>query len=127
MEWLDCALRLGMNDRTTKSPYRLACAALIRALLWSEEGVPTLATRLQFSNDFLVRLSLSCCGLVEALPASVMEQSWKQHPPYASSSPNGKTKRSDSPPCSPITTPSRIHSDGMDDSFQSAVSSLDMM
>jgi hypothetical protein len=130
MEWLDDALQLGLKDRTTTSPYRLACAALIRVLLWSEDkDTPSLATQLGFSNDFLVRLSLSCCGLVEALPASVIEKSWKNQQFYSTSTPNGKVQRSQSPPCSPITTPSRLNSDGvMDDiSFQSAVSSLDMM
>ncbi|GAX25724.1 hypothetical protein FisN_14Lh036 [Fistulifera solaris] len=130
MEWLDDGLQLGLKNRATTSPYRLACAALIRVLLWSDEdNTPSLATLLGFSNDFLVRLSLSCCGLVEALPASVMEKSWKQHHYYSTSTSNFKGQRSESPPCSPITTPSRMTSDGgMDDiSFQSAVSSLDMM
>jgi hypothetical protein len=130
MEWLDDTMQLGLKNRATTSPYRLACAALIRVLLWSDEqDTPSLATRLGFSNDFLARLSLSCCGLVEALPASVMEKSWKQQHYYSTATPNGKGQRSVSPPCSPIPTPSRMTSDGgMDDiSFQSAVSSLDMM
>ncbi|GAX22422.1 hypothetical protein FisN_14Hh036 [Fistulifera solaris] len=130
MEWLDDTMQLGLKNRATISPYRLACAALIRVLLWSDEqDTPSLATRLGFSNDFLVRLSLSCCGLVEALPASVMEKSWKQQHYYSTATPNGKGQRSVSPPCSPIPTPSRMTSDGgIDDiSFQSAVSSLDMM
>ena len=78
--WLTKWLRrkLSMSEKTASSPYRLACAALVRALIWPEQrndGVDaTSAFKLQLDSSFLVQLSQSCCGLVEAIPEYVSEQ-----------------------------------------------------
>ena len=76
IEWL--RQKLSMPEKTGSSPYRLACAALSRALIWPEQrndGVEnTTAYKLQLDSSFLVQLSQSCCGLVEALPEYISAQ-----------------------------------------------------
>jgi hypothetical protein len=79
-DWLTGWFRrqLSITDRTSVSPKRLACAALVRALLWPDpDGVGSnanaLASQLQVDILFLVQISRACCGLVEALPDSQIQ------------------------------------------------------
>lgn len=80
VEWL--RRRLGI-ERDQVSPKRLACSALTCALMWpATDGVvdageldetaneTLLAHVLDMESLFLVELSQSCCGLVEAVPPS---------------------------------------------------------
>jgi len=83
-EWLFVELEFQANDGSggaVSSPHRLACAAIVRSLLWSNEeeksSEETMATRMFVPNKFLFDLSLSCCGLVEALPTYVVKSSWR--------------------------------------------------
>jgi hypothetical protein len=77
VEWLRDHLL--MDDKTKLSPHRLAAAAFLRALIWSESQSDTsemmLATLMKMNVQFIIELSRSCCGLVEALPPSVIEES----------------------------------------------------
>jgi len=83
-EWLTAWLRrkLSLSDRTATSPHRLVCAALVRALIWPEKRDDAvdaiLAYKLQLDSSFVVQLSQSCCGLVEALPDYVSEEDVKK-------------------------------------------------
>jgi hypothetical protein len=80
VEWL--RVHLSIDDGTKLSPHRLAASALVRALAWSESTVEPpetmLATLMQMNIQFIIELSRSCCGLVEALPARVVEESFLQ-------------------------------------------------
>lgn len=84
-DWLTGWLRhhLSITNRTSVSPNRLACAALVRALLWPDPldgGGPCanlLAGQLEMDILFLIQISRGCCGLVEALPNSQIESLWK--------------------------------------------------
>ena len=103
--WLTMWLRrkLSISEKTTaKSPNRLVCAALVRALLWPEQrdgGMKAiLAYKLQLDSSFVVQLSQSCCGLVEALPDYVSEGDWKrasakETPVKVVASPQSKSSR----------------------------------
>lgn len=90
-DWLDRKLQLGtpvtVEDDFDHShqaiPLRLACAAIVRALVWSREDCGSapedcLASRLKIPGQFIVRLSISCCGLVESLPGYVVKECWKE-------------------------------------------------
>ncbi|KAL9187597.1 hypothetical protein ACHAXT_005975 [Thalassiosira profunda] len=77
--WLEAWLRRKLELTVgAKSPKRLACAALVRALLWADQAEeldsndgdsePLLATLLRFDARFLAELARSCCGLIEAVP-----------------------------------------------------------
>jgi hypothetical protein len=67
---------------------RLACAALVRTLMWPAVDDPTkeveadsdqlLANALRIESLFLVQLCRSCCGLVEAVPPSMAEDVIRQ-------------------------------------------------
>ena len=67
---------------------RLACAALVRTLMWPTVDDPTkeveadsdqlLANALRIESLFLVQLCRSCCGLVEAVPPSMAEDIIRQ-------------------------------------------------
>lgn len=73
-DWLEQALKLKDGQ---PSPYRLACAALARALLWPETkdgpDEDILASKLGIRTIFLIQLSESCCGLVESIPPYAAE------------------------------------------------------
>jgi hypothetical protein len=81
--WLINWLRkqLLIDEGGKLSPYRLACAALVRALIWpesprsSEELV--LASHLEIDGLFIIQLSQPCCGLIEALPPFVSQETLK--------------------------------------------------
>ena len=115
------------NGAPMQSPHRLACAALCRTLVFSSEdgGSPedTLASRLSVPSEFIVRCSLSCCGLVEALPSYVVKDSWRRmegarmHHSAATTPPSAKRDGS-MRPLTPRTN------DTLDETFVSAVSSL---
>jgi hypothetical protein len=81
--------RLGIRDAAlgeppSPSPYRLACAALVQALVWpSRPGISAddaiasgqmLGQLLGLENNFLLELSYSCCGLVESVPSEVADE-----------------------------------------------------
>ena len=82
-EWLRQQLNLSIFEKSVISPHRLACAALIQALIWpqgndsstSGETVDTipLANKLEMDGIFLLQMAQSCCGMVEALPAHILE------------------------------------------------------
>ena len=109
-----------MSEPTAKSPHRLVCAALVRALLWPEQrdgGMKAiLAYRLRLDSSFVVQLSQSCCGLVEALPDYVAEGDWKR----ASAKETPAKVVASAQSKSPESHPTGI----LDDSFVSAASSL---
>ena len=75
VQWLQDQLEMEDN----RSQHRLACAALLRALIWPSEGKrdvePSkfLASSLRIPNSFLTQLALSACGLVEAIPPEFLE------------------------------------------------------
>lgn len=71
--------RLGMHsNHNGSSQHRLACAALVRALLWpsiekesDDVSARPLGHVLEFDRRFLVQLAQSACGLVESVPPSI--------------------------------------------------------
>ena len=77
--WLEKRLELNIDNAAPLSK-RLPHAAVIRALLWTEdssqvdgpelENNPTLALLLGFSMPFLVKLAKVPCGLLECVPQS---------------------------------------------------------
>ena len=80
VDWL--RNRLEISNEST-SPHRLACSALIRALIYSSnnsEREPNdkkdlfLAACLNVPNRFLVQLAQSCCGLVEAIQLNASDE-----------------------------------------------------
>lgn len=87
VRWLRQQLGVDESDLSKISPHRLVCAALVRALVWpsnsksnnnnNTSSVPVLATMLHVPSHFLIQLAQSCCGLVEAVPATVAEEAWK--------------------------------------------------
>ena len=78
-EWLTDWLQRKLN-LLTPSPRRLPCAAIVRALLWTENhhdrADAVLALRLELPNNFLVSLTQACVGLVESLPPLENETIW---------------------------------------------------
>jgi hypothetical protein len=121
MRWMREKLSIQGNDPCKTSPHRLACAALVRALIWpsqpdDEDTYSLLADRLQMDGHFLVQLAQSCCGLVEALPPAIAEQGLSKalaHPSDAAST--GSSPRS----------PGRGGSRDLDLSFLTADSSFE--
>jgi len=83
--WLSFRLRTGEGKGRTNG---LACAAVCRAALWPSESdydhgcmggradTMVMAQELGFNTDFLLNLTESCCGLIEALPASVVKRTF---------------------------------------------------
>ena len=77
VRWLQEQLEIVDN----RSRHRLACAALLRALIWPSETSESvqsdpstlLASYLSLPNYFITQLSLSACGLVEAVPKKFLE------------------------------------------------------
>ena len=117
VDWLSAHLGMHGKDNDTQSitmisPNRLACAALVRALVWpcisgssrsgsgsAVEAAPVLARQFGMSSHFLVQLAQACCGLVEAVPAQVAEEAWKlmesNNTSFTSSSMNVSTTLTD--------------------------------
>jgi len=122
-KWLTAWLRkkLSLSEKTATSPHRLVCAALVRALIWPNQkggGMEAiLAFQLQLESSFVVQLSQSCCGLVEALPDYVSEQDLKLS---GAKEVNNTTSKPKSNP----SLPNR--SDSMDESSVSATGSLSL-
>ena len=67
------------------SPRRLACAALVRTLLWADEAAeldlgdggddePLLAAVLGFDGRFMAELAQACCGLIQSIPPHLAEE-----------------------------------------------------
>ena len=81
VRWLQDQLEI-MDNR---SCHRLACAALLRALIWPSDASDAvqsdpsalLASYLGLPNYFITQLSLSACGLVESVPKKYIEMSAK--------------------------------------------------
>eukprot|EP00977_Amphora_coffeiformis_P002884 scaffold539_cov144-Amphora_coffeaeformis.AAC.3 len=79
VRWLQDQLEITDN----RSRHRLACAALLRALIWPSDTSDAaksdpsilLASYLSLPNYFITQLSLSACGLVEAVPQKFLELS----------------------------------------------------
>lgn len=81
IQWLKKKLSMDdeLDDSKKKlSPHRLACAALIRALIWPGSKYDTnpilMAQRLEMDATFLIQLSQPCCGLMESLPNYIAEE-----------------------------------------------------
>ena len=118
--WLVIWLRkkLDMVRDKHQSPRRLACAALVRSLIWPERpeisNDTTLASRLEIPTEFLVALTKSCSGLVETLPLYEVEKAWTV------------LERRDSSTQSVASSVARYNAtnESIDDSFISAVSSV---
>ncbi|EJK51386.1 hypothetical protein THAOC_29443 [Thalassiosira oceanica] len=80
--WLESWLRDGLRLHGGVSPKRLACAALIRSLIWADEldldgdgeSDLLLATLIGFGNSFLAELAQTCCGLIESVPSNLAEE-----------------------------------------------------
>lgn len=79
-QWLSQWLKkkLSMDDDGIKmSPHRLACAALVRALIWPGSKHDTdsilMAKQLEMDAKFLIHLSQPCCGLMESIPYYIAE------------------------------------------------------
>ena len=80
--WLENWLRDGLRLHGGVSPKRLACAALIRSLIWADEldldgdgeSDLLLATLIGFGNPFLAELAQACCGLIESVPSNLAEE-----------------------------------------------------
>lgn len=93
--WLENWLRRRLELTCGKSPKRLACAALVRTLLWEDEShdidfpeseeddegeeagehpPPILATVLGLKRHFLAELAQACCGLIQSIPPHIAEE-----------------------------------------------------
>ena len=85
VNWLRERLSIQGADPSSSapSPHRLACATLVRALVWPSNtrlsvdraiaSGQMLGQLLGLENKFLLELSCSCCGLVESVPDDVAE------------------------------------------------------
>lgn len=70
--WLRQRLLISQGESSQK---RLACAALIRALVWPTKGGSDqiLGTMMNVESTFLVQLARSCSGLVESVPEQIAD------------------------------------------------------
>ena len=85
-KWLENWLRRKLDLSNGKSQRRLACAALVRALLWADKAdnldlsdggdsePPLLAILLRFDNRFMAELAQACCGLIQSIPPHLAEE-----------------------------------------------------
>jgi len=62
------------------SRHRLACAALVQALLWSKDESPRLGDAMDFEKKLLLELSQISLGLVESVPPDVARAISKETP-----------------------------------------------
>lgn len=82
--WLEGWLRRKLELWNGKSPRRLACAALVRILLWGDEtedldlsdrgDEPLLAVVMGFDGRFMAELAQACCGLIQSIPPHLAEE-----------------------------------------------------
>ena len=80
-KWLDGWIRQKVGLNNGQSSKRLACAALVRTLLWADEAEdlddedePILAAVLGFDGRFMAELAQACCGLIESIPTHLAEE-----------------------------------------------------
>ena len=83
-KWLEKWLRKKLDLNSGKSTKRLACAALVRALLWADElddlystesdEEILLATMIGFESRFMAELAQACCGLIQSIPPHLAEE-----------------------------------------------------
>ena len=83
-KWLEGWLRRNLELVCGKSTKRLACAALVRVLLWTVEASeldlsdgdddPLLAALVGFDGRFMAELAQACCGLIESIPPHLAEE-----------------------------------------------------
>ncbi|KAL7543993.1 hypothetical protein ACHAXR_013438 [Thalassiosira sp. AJA248-18] len=83
-KWLEGWLRRKLELSSGKSPRRLACAALVRTLLWADEteGLDLndgdeehlLAAVVEFDGRFMAELAQACCGLIQSIPPHLAEE-----------------------------------------------------
>jgi len=83
-KWLEGWLRGKLELTNGKSPRRLACAALVRTLLWVNEAEgldlsdaddePLLAAVIGFNGQFMAELAQACCGLIQSIPPYLAEE-----------------------------------------------------
>ena len=80
-KWLEEWIRKKVDLINGQSSKRLACAALVRALLWADEAEdlddedePILAAVLGFDGRFMAELAQACCGLIESIPTHLAEE-----------------------------------------------------
>ena len=83
-KWLETWLRRKLNLKDGVSPKRLACAALVRVLLWADEECSALdlndcddendlmlASVIGFDIKFLAEISHACVGLIQSIPTKL--------------------------------------------------------
>ncbi len=85
-KWLEEWLHRKLELKEGTSPRRLACAALVRALLWADEAEDLdlsdndenatilLGTVIGFDGRFMAELAQACCGLIQAIPPHLAEE-----------------------------------------------------
>lgn len=83
-KWLEGWLRKKLELKNGKSAKRLACAALVRTLIWADEtegldlndgdDEPLLAAVMQFDGRFMAELAQACCGLIQSIPPHLAEE-----------------------------------------------------
>jgi len=80
-KWLEDWLRKKVDLSNGQASKRLACAALVRTLLWADEAEelddedePILAAVLGFDGRFMAELAQACCGLIESIPSHLAEE-----------------------------------------------------
>ena len=82
--WLEEWLRQKLDLTNGKSTKRLSCAALVRALVWSDEvedldsvegdEIIILATMIGLDSRFMAELAQACCGLIQSIPPYLAEE-----------------------------------------------------
>eukprot|EP00985_Skeletonema_marinoi_P007473 scaffold3288_cov182-Skeletonema_marinoi.AAC.3 len=83
-KWLESWLRRKLELSDGISSKRLACAALVRVLLWVDEAGQLdlgdsdedsiLATLLGFDSRFMAELAHACCGLIQSIPPHLADE-----------------------------------------------------
>lgn len=86
-QWLETWLRQKLHLTDGASTKRLACAALVRVLLWADEecssldlndgddeNEPILASLVGFDVRFLAELSHACVGLIQSIPPHMQSE-----------------------------------------------------
>ncbi|KAL3812025.1 hypothetical protein ACHAXA_001332 [Cyclostephanos tholiformis] len=83
-KWLEKWMRKTLELTRGKSKKRLACAALVRALLWADEVEDLdsvdgdeeiiLATMIGLNSRFMAELAQACCGLIQSIPPHLAEE-----------------------------------------------------
>jgi hypothetical protein len=83
-KWLESWLRKKLELSNGTASKRLACAALVRILLWVDEAGELdlgdsdedsiLATLLGFDGRFMAELAQACCGLIQSIPPHLADE-----------------------------------------------------